>query len=122
MLMKILTMGSDDITDNHIRDISTLLRSCDNVISSQVPIIAGKIAPCISKCGKAEEFSKVKPAEALDWLKSHCPSAAKKLQSFFDKHGHRGDQEMDLYAKPWIFEPDIIINAIKTVLNMYKRY
>ncbi|XP_012227531.1 rifampicin phosphotransferase-like [Linepithema humile] len=115
IIMSVLTWGSSDFTSDHFADIAVLLSSCTNVISTQVPIALGKIATCIRQCGKAEEFSKIEPAKALDWLKSNCPSAAEKLQNFFDVHGHRALQELDLFAEPWIFKPDSIINMIQTL-------
>lgn len=111
--MLLLTRGSEDITPDHLADLAVLLSSCTNVISSEVPIALGKIATCIRKNGKAEDFGKVEPARAIDWLKSNCPPAAEKLRVFFDVHGHRCVQELDLLSKPWIFEPESIISTIQ---------
>ncbi|EZA62576.1 Putative phosphoenolpyruvate synthase [Ooceraea biroi] len=113
--MSLLTKGSDEFTSDHHADIAVLLSSCTNVISTEVPIALGKIAACIRKSGKAEEFSKVKPAEAADWLKLNCPAAAEKLQTFFEVHGHRCIQELDFYAEPWGLKPDSIISTIQAL-------
>lgn len=110
--MSVLTKGSD-FTSEHLADIAVLLSSCTNVISTEVPIALGRIAACIRKNGKAEEFSKVEPARATEWLKLNCPVAAEKLQDFFSVHGHRCVQELDFYAKPWVLEPDGIISTIQ---------
>jgi len=111
--MMLLTKGSDNFTSNHLADIAVLLSSCTNVISTEVPIALSKIAACIRKNGKSEEFSKVEPAEAIDWLKLNCPPAAEKLCAFFDVHGHRCVHELDLFAEPWIFKSDSIISTIQ---------
>ncbi|XP_029168725.1 uncharacterized protein LOC114938804 isoform X2 [Nylanderia fulva] len=121
--MSLLTKGSDDFTSDHLADVAVLFSSCTDVISSEVPIALGNIAACIRKDGKAEEFSKVEPAKAIDWLKSNCPLAAEKLRTFFDMHGHRCVHELDLYAEPWIFNPDGIISTIQTlVMSLEKNY
>lgn len=112
--MLLLTKGSDNFTSNHLADIAVLLSSCTNVISTEVPIALSKIAACIRKNCKSEEFSKIEPAEAIDWLKLNCPPAAEKLCAFFDMHGHRCVQELDLFAEPWIFRSDSIISTIQT--------
>ncbi|KMQ84747.1 phosphoenolpyruvate synthase [Lasius niger] len=123
LAMLFLTKGSNNFTSDHFADIAVLLSSCSNVISSEVPIVLGKIAACIRKNGKAEEFSKVEPAEAIDWLKSNCPPAAEKLRTFFDVHGHRCVHELDLFAEPWIFKSDSIISTIQTqATSLEKNY
>lgn len=111
--MSLLTKGSNNFTSDHLADIAVLLSSCTDVISSEVPIALGKIVACIRKEGKAEEFSKVEPAKAIDWLKSNCPLGAEKLRTFFDMHGHRCVHELDLLAEPWIFKTDSIISMIQ---------
>lgn len=113
LAMSLLTAKSKDITPDHIADIAILLSSCTDVISTEVPIALGKIAVCIRKCGKAEDFAKVETASAIDWLKSNCPLAAEKLQAFYDIHGHRCVQELDFISEPWILKPDSIISTIQ---------
>ncbi|XP_014470247.1 PREDICTED: putative phosphoenolpyruvate synthase isoform X3 [Dinoponera quadriceps] len=115
LAMTLLTAKSEDIISNHIADIAVLLSSCTNVISTEVPIALGKIAACIRKYGKAEDFAKVEPASAIDWLKSNCPPAAEKLVVFYDMHGHRCVQELDFISEPWILKPDSIINTIQSL-------
>jgi len=111
--MSLLTKGSDTFTSEHLADIAILLGSCNNIISTEVPIALGKIAAFIRKSGKAEEFNKIEPAKAADWLKLNCPAAAEKLEAFFNMHGHRGVQELDLFSEPWILKPDHIITTIR---------
>jgi len=111
--MSLLTKGSDTFTSEHLADIAILLGSCTNIISTEVPIALGKIAASIRKSGKAEEFNKIEPAKAADWLKLNCPAAAEKLKAFFNMHGHRGVQELDLFSEPWILKPDHIITTIR---------
>jgi len=111
-VMFLLTSGSDTFTTEHLTDIAILLSSGTNV-STEVPIALGKIAACIRKSGKAKEFNKVEPAKATDWLKSNCPAAAEELDAFFDTHGHRSVQELDLLTEPWILKPDHIIIIIR---------
>lgn len=113
LAMSLLTAKSEDITPDHIADIAVLLSSCTDVISTEVPIALGKIAVCIRKCGKAEDFAKVEPADAINWLKSNCPLAAEKLLTFYDMHGHRCVQELDFIAEPWILQPNSIISTIQ---------
>lgn len=113
LAMSLLTAKSDDITPDHIADIAILLSSCTNVISTEVPIALGKIAACIRKCGKAEDFAKIEPSNAIDWLRSNCPPAAEKLLAFYDMHGHRCVQELDFISEPWILKPDSIISTIQ---------
>lgn len=111
--MSLLTAKSEDITTDHIADIAILLSSCTDVISTEVPIALGKIAECIRKCGKAEDFVEIEPASAVEWLKTNCPRAAEKLLAFYDMHGHRCVQELDFISEPWILNPDSIISTIQ---------
>ncbi|KAL0121697.1 hypothetical protein PUN28_006885 [Cardiocondyla obscurior] len=113
--MLLLTNGNDKFTSDHLADIAILLSSCTNVVSTEVPIALGKIAACIKNSGKAEEFKKIEAANVMDWLKLNCPPAMEKLQVFFDVHGHRGIQEIDLYAEPWSLKRDSIINTIQVL-------
>lgn len=111
--MYLIANGNIDFTSDHLADIAVLLSSCTNVISTEVPIALDEIATCIRKNGNTEKFREVEPAQAVAWLKSNCPAAAEKLQAFFDTHGHRGVQELDLFAEPWILRPDSIITTIQ---------
>ncbi|XP_018354545.1 PREDICTED: prodigiosin synthesizing transferase PigC-like isoform X2 [Trachymyrmex septentrionalis] len=113
--MSILTNGSDNFTSDHLADIALVLSSCTNVISTEVPIALDKIAACIRRSGKADEFSKLETAKVMTWLELNCPPAAEKLQLFFKMHGHRGVQEMDLFTEPWVLKPDNIINTIQVL-------
>lgn len=113
--MSLLTKGSNNFTSDHLADIAVLLSSCTNVISTEVPIALGKIAACIRKSGKANEFSKIEPARVMDWLELNCPPAMEKLQTFFEMHGHRCVHELDIYTEPWVLKPDSIINTIQVI-------
>ncbi|KAL6266847.1 hypothetical protein P5V15_003676 [Pogonomyrmex californicus] len=113
--LSFLTKGSDNFTSDHLADIGILLSSCTNVISSEVPIALSKIAACIRKSGKADEFSKIEPTKAMNWLELNCPPAMEKLKTFFETHGHRCVHEMDFIAEPWILKPDSIISTIQTL-------
>ncbi|KYQ50675.1 putative phosphoenolpyruvate synthase [Trachymyrmex zeteki] len=113
--MSLLTNGSDNFTSEHLADIAVLLSSCTNVISTEVPIALGKIAACIRRSGKADEFSKLETTKVITWLELNCPPAAEKLQIFFKMHGHRCVHELDLFTEPWILKPDNIINTIQVL-------
>ncbi|XP_018056708.1 PREDICTED: uncharacterized protein LOC108692779 isoform X2 [Atta colombica] len=115
MAMSFLTNGSDNFTSEHLADIAVLLSSCTNVISTEVPIALGKIAACIRRSGKANEFSKLETAKVITWLELNCPPAAEKLQLFFKMHGHRCVHELDFFTEPWVLKPDNIINTIQVL-------
>jgi len=114
--MWFLTNGSD-FTSEHLADIAILLSSCPNVVSTEVPIALGKIAACIRKSGKADEFSKIETAKVMAWLELNCPQAVEKLQTFFEMHGHRCVHELDFFTEPWVLKPDNIINTIQVCVN-----
>ncbi|XP_012537594.1 prodigiosin synthesizing transferase PigC isoform X1 [Monomorium pharaonis] len=113
--MSLLTNGNDNFTSDHLADIAVLLGSCSNVISTEVPIALGKIAACIRKSGKADEFNKIETAKVMDWLELNCPPALEKLQTFFKTHGHRCIHELDFFTEPWILKPDTIIKTIQVL-------
>ncbi|KYN05755.1 putative phosphoenolpyruvate synthase, partial [Cyphomyrmex costatus] len=119
--MSLLTNGSDNFTSEHIADIAVLLSSCTNVISTEVPIALDKIAACIRRNGKADEFSKLETAKVMTWLELNCPPAAEKLQTFFEIHGHRCVHEIDLFTEPWILKPDYIINTIQVLATSVEK-
>lgn len=113
--MSLLTNGNDNFMSDHVADIAVLLGSCTNIISTEVPLVLGKIAACIRKSGKANEFSKIETANVEDWLKLNCPPAMEKLQAFYNIHGHRCVHELDLFAEPWVLKPDSIVNTIQVI-------
>lgn len=121
--MSLLTQGgSGEITIDHYSDITTLLSSCNDIVSAQVPVALYKISSTIRNSGKVKEFSQVKPDEGFDWLLNNCPEAAELISAFLKRHGHRGIQELDLYVETWSFTPEKLIAALQVILIFNNNY
>lgn len=111
--MALLTHGYKDLVAEHFSDIAILLGSCSNVVSAEVVKGLKKIVIYIKKNEKEEEFKKIDPAKAINWLKVNCPLAAMELDNLFEKHGHRCIQEMDFMSEPWCLRPESLITTLQ---------
>jgi hypothetical protein len=63
------------------------------------------LASSIIATGKAPDFCKVLPSEAVQWLEKNYPNVAIKLQRFLDKHGHRCIKEVSYKLLYIHFDP-----------------
>lgn len=107
-----------DFTTELYSDIGTILSSCSDVISAQIPEELKQIAIAIQSSGKAEEFSKQPPETVMKWLEDNCSSVYNLMTLFLERHGHRCIKEVDLerissleiYFKCKIFQGYIILN------------
>ncbi|XP_066587507.1 rifampicin phosphotransferase-like isoform X2 [Prorops nasuta] len=120
--MLFLTEGEAEFTPLHFADIAIVLSSCSNVISCEIPIALRKITQSIKESGKAEEFRNISASEAFNWLKVNCPVAAKQLELFLEKHGHRCIKELDIYAEPWNSKPESLLSTIQVLVMSEENY
>lgn len=92
-----------DITTENYIDISTVLSSCADVISADVPTSLNELAKLIDKSNKSQSFIKIEPKNGVQWLKDNCPDSHKKLEEFLKKHGHRSIREVKYFSYFYIF-------------------
>lgn len=77
------------MTTEHISDIASILSSCNDVISAEVPKYLEGIAKIIKEAEFTEIFSQIEPSEGANWLNNNCHKAYELLIEFLNKHGHR---------------------------------
>lgn len=96
ILFSTLAEGRKEFTADYLRDITTLLSSCENAESAEIPILLEEIASTLWRCNsaKAKEFCDVSPDEGIAWLTKHCITAYSLFELFIERHAHRGFQEV----------------------------
>ncbi|XP_076242647.1 rifampicin phosphotransferase-like isoform X2 [Calliopsis andreniformis] len=113
LTMIFLTKGYKDFEPEHFSDIALLLGSCTDVVGAELLTWLEKIVKYINKSEKGEEFRKMDPTKAIDWLKINCPLAGKELQNLLQEQGHRCIQELDFLAEPWSLKPENLIITLQ---------
>lgn len=71
-----------------------MLGSCKNVESAEIPKGIEKITMEIYDTSKTDEFLKLSPIDAIEWLKFNCPTASLLFSEFIQKHSHRSLKEV----------------------------
>ncbi|XP_076291164.1 rifampicin phosphotransferase-like isoform X2 [Lasioglossum baleicum] len=117
LAMSFLTSGYVDFVPDHFSDIALLLGSANDVISGQVVKRLQKIVKYLKKCEVHEEFQKLNPTKAIDWLKINCPPAAKEFENVLREHGYRSIQELDFMTEPWSLRPEDLIVTLQTMTS-----
>lgn len=115
--MSVLTEGSETFTAEHYSDVALLLSSCSNVVSAQVPTALRELAQTIKNSGKVEEFTKLDPKEALNWLNENCTSAAFMFDNFLKQHGNRCIRELDLMTETWEMRPENLLATLQATVR-----
>ncbi|CAJ0950442.1 unnamed protein product, partial [Mesorhabditis belari] len=79
-------------------------------------IFIQNIAKAITKSKIQPEFETLEGEFALKLLL--CDSKTEPLVTeFFEKHGHRGPFELDIYATEWSKSPELLVHTLKTMLK-----
>lgn len=88
--------GRTELSSEYLSDITTLLSSCGNVESADIPNMLEEISSTILKCEtqRAQEFCNIHPDVGIKWLTENCIAAYKLFESFIQKHAHRGYHEV----------------------------
>lgn len=75
-------------------DVASMLSSCKDVESAEIPNMLEQIAYCIHSSGKQSEFCSIDADDGVAWLWGNCRKAHDLLQGFLTKHGHRAFAEV----------------------------
>lgn len=121
ILFTSLAEGKTEITPEFLADVTTLLSSCKNAESAEIPTQLEEIASTLLRCNssKAREFCEISPDKGIAWLTENCRLTQFSLiiacsmfihndlfylilgittyalfESFIEKHAHRGFQEV----------------------------
>lgn len=91
-----LAEGRKEFTADYLKDITTLLSSCENAESAEIPVLLEEIASTLLRCNsaKAHEFCDVSPDQGIAWLTKNCITAYSLFEAFIERHKHRGFQEV----------------------------
>lgn len=84
--------------EKHFHDLGLILSSCSNMVSAEIPTALENISDILREESLAEEFSKVKSENGVDWLKLWSPRAENELNIFLKNHGHRVVKEVRILA------------------------
>lgn len=97
IMFSTLSEGKTELNTKSMNDISTLLSSCTDAESAEIPVMLEKIAKTIiEKCDitKAHEFVSINLSEGREWMRNNCIIAHTLFEQFLHKHSHRGFQEV----------------------------
>lgn len=96
ILFTVIGEGKNELSSEYLSDITSLLSSCENAESAEIPNLLEEMASTILKCNtqKAQEFCKIHPDEGIKWLTENCNPTYKLFESFIQKHAHRGYHEV----------------------------
>lgn len=93
-----LAEGKNEITADMLADITSLLSSCKNAESAEIPTALEELTKSIRKCdkGKIQEFCSIEADHGVEWLKQNSFDSYELFQKFIEKNAHRGFQEVIL--------------------------
>lgn len=141
ILFSTLAEGRKEFTADYLKDITTLLSSCENAESAEIPVLLEEIASTLLRCNsaKAHEFCDVSPDQGIAWLTKNCITAYSLFEAFIERHKHRGFQEVrtlvydefydffhlivflhqfDFGYETWGMNPSLVIEMLqKTIRN-----
>ncbi|KAI1711487.1 pyruvate phosphate dikinase, PEP/pyruvate binding domain-containing protein [Ditylenchus destructor] len=108
-----------DLTPEVLSDIALIYSHNPlDVVSADAAKRIENIAKQIFKDGHLREFTSFdEPITAFKWLRSQSNKIETMFRDFFEKHGHRGLNEMDFLGKSWDSDPELLYRTIKAILN-----
>lgn len=76
ILFTSLAEGRKEMTPEFLADVTTLLSSCKNAESAEIPVALEEIATALlrCKCSKAQEFCDISADKGIAWLTENCMS------------------------------------------------
>lgn len=83
-----------ELSPEYNNDVGLMLSSCKDVESAEIPVLLERIAQCVQKTGKRNEFCSIDAENGVAWLLNHCQKAHELFQDFLKKHGHRAFAEV----------------------------
>lgn len=141
ILFSSLAEGKNELTPEIMADVTTLLSSCKDAESAEIPTSLDEIASTLlSECDtlKAQEFCDMDADKGIQWLTENCTSANELFKSFIAKNAHRGFQEVatnslliiinisnlmfcsfkfDIGFETWEMKPSLVIEMVQKVIR-----
>lgn len=65
----------------------------------------------------AENFVRMSPKEALEWLEKDDGEAAQQFRSLRTKHAHRCYKELDVFSKTWDIDPIPLVQSLQATVR-----
>ncbi|OQR67046.1 hypothetical protein BIW11_02261 [Tropilaelaps mercedesae] len=115
-LLAILAHTEGGWTNRVFSDFSTLVSSCNDIVSAGVPHTMQRIAHLILK-EHGREFVTLNPKVALKALMSEDTQGARLFREFLKHHGHRCLHEFDLATKTWGLEPIPVVKTLQSMVS-----
>lgn len=96
IIFSALAEGKKEIANDFLQDVTTLLSSCKNAESAEIPVLLEEIASTLLRCNssKALEFCEINADKGIAWLTENCITAYTLFELFIERHAHRGFQEV----------------------------
>ncbi|KAL3866315.1 hypothetical protein ACJMK2_043622 [Sinanodonta woodiana] len=116
ILMYILCGKSNKITPDVSADLASLLSSCKNVYSADVPAALADLAKNIDESNQKCYFLGLPDQDCHAFLIS-SEIFGEKYKSFLDRHGHRCVREADFLELSWAMDPTKLIKCMKALIS-----
>ncbi|XP_014664207.1 PREDICTED: uncharacterized phosphotransferase YvkC-like isoform X2 [Priapulus caudatus] len=114
IIKRILDTGRREDHAMVMSEVASLLSTCPDVLSADVPHALRKIALTVIDSGKAEFFQSLSAKEAAQWLQTDDSGELKnEFAKFIETHGHRCVRESELWEKPWRMQPEKVVKTIQ---------
>ncbi|VEN34433.1 unnamed protein product [Callosobruchus maculatus] len=121
VVINTLLEGQSQLSMDHYADFASILSSCEDVVSAEIPSYLKEISRTVQEHGLAEEFCRLQPDKSIEWLEEKCPEAYKQLINFLKKHGHRNLGEFEVIEKSWAEDPTQLIPMLQANARNDKR-
>ncbi|GAB6030503.1 hypothetical protein CHUAL_007365 [Chamberlinius hualienensis] len=117
IILKLLAGNSPDFTMDHYHDFAMLVGSCNGAESGDVPFSITELANLVIKSTNYENFSQLKPQEALNKLNEDKGTIGEKFRQFLERHGHRGIREFEMRSPSWGMEPEGFVKILQNTVR-----
>nr|CAI5849627.1 unnamed protein product [Callosobruchus analis] len=121
IVINTLLERQSQLSTEHYADFASILSSCEDVVSAEIPSYLMDISKNVQNNGLSEEFCKLRADKAIEWLEQKCPDAYKQLLNFLRKHGHRNLGEFEVIEKSWAEDPTQLIPMLQANARNDKR-
>ncbi|KAL3866328.1 hypothetical protein ACJMK2_043635 [Sinanodonta woodiana] len=113
---KSLAGKSNKITPDVSADLASLLSSCKNVYSADVPAALADLAKLIDESNQKDYFLNLSDEECHAFFIS-SEIFGEKYRSFLNRHGHRCVREAEFWELSWAMDPSKLIRCLKALIS-----
>ncbi|XP_064460577.1 rifampicin phosphotransferase-like isoform X2 [Ornithodoros turicata] len=107
---------SGSVDDDIYTALGSLISSCYNPVSVDVPLALERLAESVAKDMDRKEFAAMTTEQAEKWLRHSGTAASTAFEAFLKTHGHRGYNEFDIHQPTWRMKPTILIKNLQLLV------